>query len=104
VVHVPTLKPLDLSFLQAWDGSYLVTVEDHSVIGGLGSAVAEYMAESGFSARLIRVGYPDVFPKGYGTQDEMRARYFIDAEAIYRKVLRVLSERNRISHTAALTH
>ncbi len=85
VLHISTLKPLDLravmvSVLAARD--VLVTVEDHSIIGGLGSAVAEVLAESGYRGTFKRIGYPDVFPHGYGTQDEMRARYGLTAEAI----------------------
>lgn len=64
----------------------VITIEDHSIIGGLGSAVAEVLAESGWSGKFKRIGYPDVFPKGYGTQDEMRAAYGITADAIVEQV------------------
>jgi len=64
----------------------VITVEDHSIIGGLGSAVAEVLMESGWRGQFKRIGYPDVFPSGYGTQDEMRARYGISVDNIVKTV------------------
>jgi len=86
--HVPYLKPLDVDRLQGYVAgkSVIVTVEDHSIIGGLGSAVAEALLESGWSGKFKRIGYPDVFPSGYGTQDEMRARYGISVDHIVQTV------------------
>jgi transketolase len=64
VVEVHTLRPLDvpgiLQVLQETPAA--VTVEDHNVISGLGSALAEVMAEHG-CGRLVRVGLQDVFPE-----------------------------------------
>jgi transketolase len=92
VVHVPTLKPLSLCHMSV-SGKLrqIITVEDHSIVGGLGSAVAEVLAESGYQGKFRRIGYPDVFPHGYGTQDEMRARYGLTAEAIVQQVRGVSS-------------
>jgi len=89
VLHVPTVKPFDGYGLRAMmDGGteFVVTVEDHRVIGGLGSAVAEELSEVGWDRPLTRIGFPDCFPEGYGTQDEMRARYGISVENIVRTV------------------
>jgi transketolase len=63
LVHVPVLKPLDgAALLAALDGaSLVVTVEEHTVIGGLGGAVAELLAEQGGAGPLRRIGLPDVF-------------------------------------------
>lgn len=87
-LHVPTVKPIDTAgMLSAVTGKrFVLTIEDHSIIGGLGSAVAEVLAESGYRGTFQRFGYPDVFPSGYGTQDEMRARYGLTAEAIVARV------------------
>lgn len=84
LLHLPTLKPLDVPEILRRIGSseHVITIEDHSIVGGLGSAVAEVLAESGYRGTFKRIGYPDVFPHGYGTQDEMRARYGITADAI----------------------
>ncbi len=83
-LHAPYLKPFVCPDLRNFRS--VITIEDHSIIGGLGSAVAEVLAESGYRGTFKRIGYPDVFPHGYGTQDEMRARYGLTAEAIVRTV------------------
>jgi transketolase len=86
VVHVPTIKPLDVAtILAAASGARaVVTVEEHSVIGGLGSAVAEVLAEANFdpAKRFRRVGIPDVFPDEYGSQDSLLVRYHITASGV----------------------
>jgi transketolase len=63
VVNVTTIKPLDAATVRALAASArsVVTAENHSVIGGLGSAVAEVLAEAGSSPPLRRVGIPDTF-------------------------------------------
>lgn len=63
VVAVPTIEPLDRETIAAWCARVrrVVTVEDHSVVGGLGSAVAEVIAESGKGCALRRLGHPRRF-------------------------------------------
>jgi len=72
VLNVSTIKPLDIEAIyQAARGLPLVlTLEEHSVIGGLGSAVAEVLAEASCATRLVRLGTPDVFGES-GTADQM---------------------------------
>ncbi len=86
VVHVPTIKPLDATAIldAAAGAAAVVTVEEHSVIGGLGSAVAEVLAEAGFqrAKRFKRIGIPDVFPDEYGSQDSLLERYGITASQV----------------------
>jgi transketolase len=89
VLYVPVVKPLHRSIFEWVNiGDLVVTIEDHSLIGGLGSAVLELFADDGghIDKAFARIGYPDVFPHGYGTQDEMRARYGLTAEAIVAQV------------------
>ncbi len=64
VLEVHTLKPLDVGAVAAVAGATgaVVTVEDHNVIGGLGSAVAEVIAERA-PAALVRLGLQDIFPE-----------------------------------------
>jgi transketolase len=66
VVNVSTIKPLDaMGVLEAASGvSLVVTAENHSIVGGLGSAVAEVMAEAGLGVPLRRVGLRDTFAEG----------------------------------------
>ncbi len=72
VLNMSTIKPLDQeAVLQAMsDTPLLVTIEEHSIIGGLGSAVAEVMAETGRGTRLVRLGTRDVFGES-GVADEL---------------------------------
>ena len=83
VINMSTIKPIDqLAVLQAMTATPLVvTIEEHSIIGGLGSAVAEVMAEDGSAARLIRLGVRDVFGES-GTADELLEKHGLTARAI----------------------
>lgn len=69
LANVHTLKPFDSACVRdiAHMHRLIVTVENHSVIGGLGSAVAEVMAEAGTGARLLRLGVQDRFAEGAST-------------------------------------
>ncbi len=98
LLHVPVLKPLDVETILDMISAVpiVVTVEEHSTIGGLGSAVAEIVAEASFrpTKRFRRVGIPDCFPDEYGSQASLMTRFNITSETICRLV-RELSE----SHT-----
>lgn len=84
LLHLSTLKPwgcpeLD-SFVEA-ARSAIITVENHSVIGGWGSAVAEHLAQRGTCARLIRLGLQDTYAHGASRAYLMR-EYGLDARAV----------------------
>lgn len=82
VLHMATIKPLDTEALLALASTHdaLVTVEEHQIIGGLGSAVAEYL--SGVKpTRIERVGINDSFGQS-GEPDELIAHYGMDTKAI----------------------
>ena len=69
VVDMHTIKPLDVEALERHAHSRLfVTIEEHNIIGGLGGAVAEALAETGMRAPLLRLGVRDRFftPGDYG--------------------------------------
>lgn len=88
VVNVYGLKPIDRDAVEraAREIGRVVTVEEHSIVGGLGGAVAEILAECG-TGRLTRLGVPDVFCKEIESYDEMLRRYGLDAAGIARAVL-----------------
>lgn len=94
VLHVHTVKPLDTATLLQCMASVrvVVTAEEHSIIGGLGSAVAEVLAEAGLSPvrRFARLGIPDVFPDHYGSQAELMELYGITRQAMEERVVRLL--------------
>ena len=83
VLHVPTVKPLDADAILSCAAKVpvIVTIEEHTLPGGLGSAVAEVVAEAGFSPgkRFKRMGIPDVFPDRYGSQASLMERYGLTA-------------------------
>ena len=97
VLHMPTVKPLDVgAFLaQAAPVEAIVAIEEHSVIGGLGGALAEIVAEAAFdpAKRFKRIGIPDVFPHGYGSQATMMAQCGITAERTMIVVRELLATR-----------
>ena len=87
VVNMATIKPLDTEFVANLAGRMplIVTVEEHSIIGGLGSAVAEVLAESSGRARLVRLGTPDVFGES-GMADELLAKHGLTGPQIAERV------------------
>jgi len=87
VVNSPSIKPLDSdTILNAARGSRLIlTAENHSIIGGLGSAVAEAIAEAGLAVPLRRIGIADTFAES-GSREHLFAKYDLDIAAILRAV------------------
>lgn len=82
VVNVPTIKPIDREGIAYWARRVrlIVTVEDHNVLGGLGGAVAEVLAETG-RARLVRHGVPDVVGES-GAATELYRKHRLDTQGI----------------------
>ncbi len=84
VLHMHTVKPLDTAALlaHAAKAQAIVTVEEHTIMGGLGGAVAEVLAEAGLNGtkRFKRIGLPDAFPHGYGSQASMMEQNGITTE------------------------
>jgi transketolase len=82
VLHMATIKPLDTEAVLALASTHdaLVTVEEHQIAGGLGSAVAEYLSGAK-PTKIKRVGINDVFGQS-GEPDELVAHYGMDATAI----------------------
>lgn len=87
VVNIHTIKPIDRDIiLQAIEETgKIMTVEDHNVIGGIGSAVAEVIAESGKGVRFKRIGLND-FSNGYGSYVEVKEANGIGIERICSEV------------------
>lgn len=86
VINIHTIKPLDRDMVIAAAKSTgrIFTVEEHSVIGGLGSAVAECVAES-HPVKVTRIGVKDVFGES-GPAKDLLKKYELDAEGIYRQI------------------
>ncbi len=86
VVNIHTIKPLDkdLVIASAKETGKVVTVEEHSVIGGLGSAVCDVLAEEA-PTRVLKIGINDVFGES-GPAVALIKKYGLDADSIYEKV------------------
>jgi transketolase len=85
VVDVHTIKPLDVEAIRTAAAAcrYVVTLEEHNVVGGLGGAVAEACLEGGVAVRgFCRIGLDDRFPVIVGDQAHLRSRYGLDAPAV----------------------
>ncbi|NBX77231.1 MAG: transketolase family protein [Proteobacteria bacterium] len=87
VVDIHTIKPIDRDLLKtlAHECTHIVTVEDHNVIGGLGSAVSEVLSENGFQGKLLRLGVQDTYGES-GLPDELFEKYGFSAHQIVQKV------------------
>jgi transketolase len=90
VLHMATIKPLDTTALMTLAESHtaLVTVEEHQKIGGLGSAVSEFLSEVR-PTRIARVGIDDAFGQS-GEPDELVAHYGMDTKAIVSAALKTV--------------
>jgi transketolase len=84
VINVPTVKPLDTATVRAAAAGAraVVTAENHTIIGGLGSAVAETMAEAGLGRPLRRVGLRDTFAEGSLTAPYLFDKYGLSTRAL----------------------
>ena len=84
------VKPIDSAILEeiAAKGCPIVTVEDGTIVGGLGSAVMEWMADHGHTPAIERVGVPDRFV-AQGTVAQLRELCGMDAKSIAGAIRRV---------------
>ena len=91
VLHMHTIKPLDHEALQKWLGCMpsMVTVEEHTRIGGLGSAVLEYASDfcPETAHKIRRIALPDQFAENYGTQDSLLKEFGITKDALVKSFL-----------------
>ncbi len=88
IINVPVIKPLDCGTIinSVRKTKLAVTVENHSIIGGLGSAVCECISELQVPERVVRIGVNDTFCQS-GTPKELLKFYGLDAESIAKKVI-----------------
>jgi len=91
VIDMHTLKPFDAETVirEAERSRGILTIEDHSIIGGLGSAVAELIAEHGIHSRFKRIGVPDRFAP-FGAARDLYSHFGISADGIVENVKALL--------------
>ncbi len=96
LIHFGSVKPIDATaILDAATCGALVTVEEHTIVGGFGSAVAEVLAEAGTGARLRRIGLRDEFAHAVGSRAHLINHYGAGADAIGEAARQLVTERSR---------
>ena len=86
VINIHTIKPIDKELIVsvAKEIGKVVTVEEHSIIGGLGSAICDVLSEEA-PTKVLKIGINDVFGES-GPALELIKKYGLDADSIYEKV------------------
>lgn len=92
VINIHTIKPLDKELVvkTAKATGKVFTVEEHSIIGGLGSAVTEVLSEE-YPVKVVRIGVNDVFGES-GPAGELIKKYELDGESIYKRIKKELAK------------
>jgi len=93
LISMHTIKPLDTKLLKRClkTSKAIFTIEEHSIVGGLGSAVAEVLLESGYKGIFRRLGLPDRYGPYIGKTEYLRKKYRLTPKAIANSILRVLT-------------
>lgn len=97
VVNVRFVKPLDEETIISLAGraGAVVTVEEHVMAGGFGSAVQEILGRAGLTVKLMKIGLPDEFIT-QGDASLLRKKYGLDAEGIYAKIMKYWQEVKKV--------
>lgn len=93
ILDMHTIKPIDKEAVAkaADETHFIVTVEDHTIVGGLGGAVAEALAEHGVGCKFRRLGIKDRFSPA-GARDDLLAYHEIDADGIVKNIIEMKNE------------
>jgi transketolase len=96
VVSFHTIKPLDTDYLRNASSRFklMAVIEEHGLIGGLGSAVAEWRASQNIVCPQINFGTPDEFMHEVGSQHYARRKYGLNSENIAEKIMESLARNN----------
>lgn len=91
VVNFSSIKPIDREAITSWASKvkWIFTAEDHNILGGLGGAVAEVMAEKPATARLFRIGVQDTYGES-GTPEALYEKHGLDTPGIARTLKSVI--------------
>jgi 1-deoxy-D-xylulose-5-phosphate synthase len=94
VINARFAKPLDIECIERYarQCKALLTFEDHVLTGGIGDAVIEHLADARIYTPVARVAWPDKFIEWASTNDVLRERHGVTAEASVEKVLAILRE------------
>ena len=88
VINMHTIKPIDTDAIKiAGKNKLIVSVEEHNIIGGLGSAIAENLSEENNSSKLIRIGIKDNYTSG-GSYEYLQKKHGLDPDNIVENILK----------------
>jgi len=92
VVSFTSLKPIDKDMIVkcAKDTEHLFTIEDHSIIGGLGSIVSDVLSEE-YPSKVVKIGLNDVFPESAPPAD-LYEKYGLSSNQISKRVISELDK------------
>lgn len=95
VYTFPTVKPIDKNVILECAEQYdlIVTCEEHNIVGGFGSAVAEVLAELNHHARLLRIGLNDQYSTLVGNQKFLRQQFELDGTSIAKRLIEKLNDK-----------
>ena len=93
LVNMHTLKPLDIELIKECASIHqaIFTIEEHSIVGGLGSALAEVLSENSYKGVFKRIGIPEKLENFIGNADYQRERYGLAAEKISESILKAIN-------------
>jgi len=93
VINMHTIKPIDTEMVisAAKESGVVITAEEHTIIGGLGGAVAETLTDAGIAVKFKRLGLPNVY-SDIGSPSDLRSRYKIDKDGIFKEVKILLDQ------------
>lgn len=104
VINPRFTKPLDTGTHQFFGkaADVVVTLEDHALMGGYGSAVLELFSDQGITTPVIRIGWPDHFIEHATTQDELRRKYGLTVENTVARVREQFESRGRTGESKVI--
>jgi transketolase len=97
LISMPTIKPLDTALIEncAKKSKAIFTIEEHNIIGGLGSAVAESLMEAGFSGLFRKIAIADKYKSYIGKVEYLRQRHGLTPKAITKYILEAYADIRR---------
>jgi transketolase len=95
LVDMHTIKPIDANLIRKCAQEYkaIFTIEDHNIIGGLGSAVSEILSEYGYGGKFKRIGIKDCYCKFSGKPDYLMRKLGLNAEGIADNILKSINKK-----------
>lgn len=93
IISAVKLKPFDNSlFSDLMSAKQIITIEEHNIYGGIGSIIAEAVAERNLDIKVNRIGLNDVFAVSYGTIKDVRRANRLDAVSISEQIIKLIGE------------